>query len=514
MSKNSVINLIAQIFLLAINLCISFFLIPYISKTIGVSAYGFVGLSNDFINYAQLVTIALNSMASRFITIKIHEKNIDEANKFYSSVILTNVLLSIILLIIGAVFVFFIDSIINVPSNLLMDVRILFILMFANFIISVLTSTFSIATFCTNKLYLSSIKTMISQIIKAVLLLLLFSVFSPSVYYVGVASLISTIYLGFCNYRYSKSLTPELQISFKYFRLSSVKQLFFSGIWNTISKLSSILSNGLDLLITNLFVGSVGMGIISCTKTIPNAILNAFGTISNAFAPELTIHYAKKEKQKMQNQLIYAIKILGLFASVPLVILFSYGKEFYSLWIPNQDSNVLYILTCVSVLGLCFSSQLEPLWNIFTITNKVKNSSLFILMNSILNIVIVFISLQFTSSMLIRMLIIVGVSAIISVIRSLTFLPMYGAKCLDLKLNVFYPPIIKNFVIIFISVIISSGFKYIFDINSWLMLIIASCLSVVISITLSIFITISKNERKQLITNIEKILKRRKNENC
>ena len=97
MTKQSAINLLAQIVMFGVNLCISFFLVPYITEVIGVDAYGFVGLANDFVSYAQIVTVAINSMASRFITIKIHEGDKEEANKFYSSVVIANIILSIIL---------------------------------------------------------------------------------------------------------------------------------------------------------------------------------------------------------------------------------------------------------------------------------------------------------------------------------------------------------------------------------------------------------------------------------
>ncbi len=505
MTKQSAINLLAQVVMFGVNLCISFFLVPYITEVIGVDAYGFVGLANDFVSYAQIVTVAINSMASRFITIKIHEGDKEEANKFYSSVVIANIILSVILGIIGMVFVIFMQHFINVPSDLLLDVKLLFVLIFANFIISILTSTFSVATFCTNKLYLSSIKTIISQIIRVIILLGAFLLLKPSVFYIGLASIVSTAYLGYCNYRYSKELTPDLVISRKHFDLKHIKTLLSSGIWNTFSKLSNILSSGLDLLISNIFIGSVSMGIISVSKTIPNTILNAFGTITSVFTPELTISYAKKDTEAMKHQLLFAVKLLGIFSALPIAILFAYGDVFYTLWVPEQNATLLHYLTCVSVLGLCISLPLEPLWNIFTVTNKVKNSSLFLFMNSALTIIIVFILLNIFENPITRMFIIVGVSICFSIIRSLTFLPLYGAKCVNIKLTAFYPTIFKNLLVIAISTLISLGIKHLIGVNSWLTLIIAAILTCIISIIISTFITINKNDR----IKIEEMIKRR-----
>ena len=509
MTKQSTINLIAQMLMFGINLCINFFLVPYITKVIGVDAYGFVGLANDFVGYAQIITIAINSMASRFITIKIHQGEKEEANKFYSSVVIANIILSIILGIVGIIFVIFMQYFVNIPSDLLLDVKLLFALMFANFIISILTSTFSVATFCTNKLYLTSIKTIFSQILRVIILLGSFLLLKPSVFYIGIAAVVSTSYLGYCNYKYSKTLTPELVISRKYFNIKYIKTLISSGIWNTFSKLSSILSNGLDLLITNIFVGSASMGIISVSKTIPNTILNAFGTMTSVFTPELTISYAKQDKENMKKQLLFAVKLVGLFSAIPISILFAYGAEFYSLWVPEQNAVLLYYLTCVSVLGLCLSLPLEPLWNIFTVTNKVKNSSLYLFINSALTILIVFILLHIFNGMTTRMFIITGVSVCFSIIRSLTFLPLYGAKCVNLKLGTFYPTIFKNLISIFITTFISIGIKSIFNIDSWPKLVIAAIITCVISVLFSLFLTATKEERKRIkmiiITKFKKV---------
>ena len=67
-----------------------------------------------------------------------------------------------------------------------------------------------------------------------------------------------------------------------------------SGIWNTVTKLGGLLSSGLDLLLTNTFINSTLMGILSVSKTLPNVILSFFGSLASVFAPQLTISYAQE----------------------------------------------------------------------------------------------------------------------------------------------------------------------------------------------------------------------------
>ena len=96
-NRQLAVNLIAQIASFLVSFGISFFVTPYVTNKLGSDAYGFITLADNFVNYASLITIALNSMASRFITIKIYENKMDEANVYFNSVLIGNtILLSLI----------------------------------------------------------------------------------------------------------------------------------------------------------------------------------------------------------------------------------------------------------------------------------------------------------------------------------------------------------------------------------------------------------------------------------
>lgn len=507
MKKQIGINLIAQMIAFGVNLGISFFLTPFIVNHIGVEANGFVGLANNFIEYAQLITVALNSMAGRFITIKYHQNDKQGASKYFSSVFFANVILTVIMTLVFTIIIVFLNNIINISQELVFDVKILWMLIFINFIFGIFTSIFSTAAFVKNRLDLSALVNAKGYIIKAIILIICFIIFKPAVWYVGLAISVMGLYVLIKNIIFTKKLTPEIEINKKLFDIKTIKEVTTSGIWNTISKLSSILSSGLDLLITNLFVNGVAMGVLSLSKTIPNIVLSFFGTIATIFAPQLTISYAKNEKEDMKSQLIMAIKILGLLSSIPMIIIFSFGKEFYSLWAPTQDSNFLYLLTIISCINLVFALPLEPLYNIFTVTNKIKVSSIYLIISSTISIIGVFIGLQFTNNDNIKVIIIIAISSILNLIRVLTFLPIYGAKCLNLKLFTFYPTLLKNVV----SIIILSGvailFKTFVSIDTWIKLIAVCIIIAIISLIINMIINFNKQERSDFLNQLKQKLK-------
>lgn len=504
MDKNRqfAINMIAQVVGFVVNLGISFLLTPFIVKNVGSEAYGFVGLANNFVGYAQVITVALNSMASRFITIKIHENDTEGSNRYFTSVVIANFVTALVLSIPSVLIILNLNKIVNVSDAILLDVQWLWAFIFLNFLVNIISSTYSVATFVRNKLYLSSIQGIISNLLRVGVLIVAFSFFVPSVWYVGVAVVIATLYLYVWNVYYTKKLLPEIKVKRHYFDASVIKTLLSSGIWNSFTKLSSILSTGLDLLITNLYVSSAAMGVLSVAKTVPTAILTLFGTLASVYAPQLTISYAKKDYEDMKNQLLSSIKFLGMFACIPVAGLFAYGEIFYKLWVPSQDANLLYILTILSCIEFMFVLPLEGLWNLFTATNKVKQTSIYMFANSIVTIVIVLVALQFTDDDNLKLYIIAGTSTAFSVFRSLVFLPIYGAHCLNVKWSAFYPSILKNTL----SVVVASAFavllRNILNIDGWFMLIVAGVLTSVFALAFNFTVLLNKEERRTIMNRL------------
>ena len=90
-------NIIFSVVAFALNMFISFFITPYITRHFGSDIYGYVKMANDFANYASLFSIALNSMASRFIMLERTRGNQAAASEYFSSIGIANLILAAII---------------------------------------------------------------------------------------------------------------------------------------------------------------------------------------------------------------------------------------------------------------------------------------------------------------------------------------------------------------------------------------------------------------------------------
>ena len=119
-----------------INYLINFFLTPYITDNIGTEAYGFVTLTKSFASYALIITTALNSYSSRFITVAYHTKDYKRVNTYFNSVLFTNLIFGTLLLLLVILGIRPIAYLIKVPDKLYSDVALLLVLVFLNFAIT------------------------------------------------------------------------------------------------------------------------------------------------------------------------------------------------------------------------------------------------------------------------------------------------------------------------------------------------------------------------------------------
>lgn len=505
-NKQLAINMLAQVVVFLVQMGINFLFTPFIVKSLGVEAYGFVGLSNNIIGYLQLATVALNSMAGRFITIEYHKGNLEQANKYFSSVFYSNVVISAVLAIISIILLVFLEYVLHIPVNLIADVKWLFALLCLNSLLTLVFNVYIVSPFIKNRLDVTSVRNLVSNLIKAAIILILFGFFSSHLWYIGCSTLICGIYLIIANVRIKDKLTPELGVNLRYFDFAKVKTLLASGVWNLIGKLGDLLQRGLDLLFANWFINAAAMGILSITTQIPFIILSVLGLFTSSFAPSLTKDFAKGNLKEMLNEVYKSIRILSISILVPIAILYIYGDVFYKLWMPTQDSLLLQKLTICGTFALLVTSPLDGFWNVFTVTNKIKGSSIFMIINSLVVFLTVLLGLFLTEDITTKMFIIAAVRSLYGVIRGIVFLPIYGAYCMNLKRTFFYKPIIKSLFGVLVTLGICWMLRLLYVPDNWLGFFMSSLLVALVSCSIGSILILTKNDKKFIM---EKVIKRR-----
>lgn len=499
--RRFIINLVSNFFSALSGVGISFFLTPYIVEHLGKEAYGFFPLSNNFIMYAGIITTALNSMSSRYITISLEKKDMKEVNVYFNSVLFGNIIISLGFVVISALFCFFITYILDIPANLIYDVRLLFIFIFVSLIINVSSAVFQVTAFALNRFDKLAFINIISNVLKLASLILLFYFFTPRIYFLGVAAVVTAFYMFLANYRLTKKLLPEVQIDWAFFSRSALYIILGSGIWNSVMAMSNVINTQLDLLIANHFFGASGMGFLSLTKFIPNAIYILLGIIVPIFLPEMLKAYAQNDMGKLKKTLDLSFKAIFLVVLVPLSVFFVYGEVFFNLWLPTQDAHALHILSIITLVPFIVHGTIETVYHVFVITNKLRMASFWGVFISIFNFVLVILLCLYSSLGIYS----IPVAALISgVVSHLTFTPLYAAYCLQESRWYFFKKIVKGLAGFAVLVGLSYGWKQLnlFEVNNWLMFMV-NCFSIgLVLLVVTLFMNFDSATRSTIFRKI------------
>ena len=504
--KRVAINMTAQLLAFAVNMLLGFILVPVIDSMIP-NAYGFTDIANKFVQAAQIIVSALNTMASRFITIHIHRNDREEANRYFSSVFFANVLMAVVFMAPAMFVVVYLGHIFQVPPEAsLPDIQMLFFFIFVNFLISITTSVFGVAPYSKDRLELSSVATILGEVVRLAVLFVSYFFFRPYLWYVGCASVASTLVQAAANLFFTRRLLPDMEVKKKHFRWEKVRELVSLGAWNSVTRLGQLLLDGLSTSIANIMISAAAMTTISISTQVPTVISNLMGTIAGVFNPQMTIAYAKEEKKQLLEIIASADRIMIFIISIPIAFMTVFGKAFFQLWIGRtQDPGELYILALLNVGTLFVSASIQVLYHVFLITKRVKLNSVVILLSGILTTATVFVLLETTD---LGVYAIAGVSTFYGILRNLVFTPIYAARCLKVKWYTFYGDILLGLASIGAICLTALPFQLLIEIDGWIKLFAVGIAAGAAALAVNFLIVLRKNERKMVLDMVKKKLQR------
>lgn len=499
LDQQSALNIVGSLLVVVINVVINFFLSPFIVEHLGVEANGYITLANNFISYIALVTMALNSMAGRFILIDYRRGNLQSANEYYSSVLFGDWLLAAVFFLPMVFFVVYIDEIINVPVEFVGDTRILFGLVFLNYVFNLCLPQWQTAPYCTNNLYLRSLKSAISSVIRAIAIFLLFSLFSPHSYYVAIAAIFMGMTSITLDYIFYMKLMPELQWKVSLFRWAKVKELVSSGIWNTVNQCGNLLLEGLDILIANIFINPVASGVLALSKILPNMIIQITGTVATTYGPRLTYLYTDGKMEEMAHEVKNDVMVVSVLANIPIGVFVAFSLPFFNLWVPSQDAVELTILSCISLLGVAFSGISLCFMNLFGVVNKLKFNSLVVIGSGLVNITCVLLLLKYTN---LGIFAVVAASSVVSIIRIFSFTIPYSASLIKYSWVEFTGYLIKGFSNVIVPLGIGLVISAVVDVDTWLKLVLCVGITIVLALFLDCYLVLNKHQRAYVLNKL------------
>lgn len=489
--KRYILSVLFSALAFVTNFLITFFLTRAVTERIGVEANGFVSMAKTVASYTLILTVALNSFAARFISIAYHKGDFEKANRYFSSIFIADIVLSVFLLFSFSILIIFLEKIFVIPSELILDVKILFLLDLINFCISSCSTVFLCSCIIKNRLDLGNLFKFISYFLEGVFLFIAFFFLTPKIYFVGIGLIISSLFILVSDFFITRKFTPELTIEKKYISLSAVKEVVFPGLWNSINMLGNTLNSGLDLIVSNLLLNAVKTGLLSIVKSVSTIFISLFQLVSVPFQPFQLKAYSNGNREKLIDSFKYGIKFNGCLSNVLFGGFAIFGAVFFKLWVPSQDGDLLQSICLITILATAIEGAVYPLYFAYTLTLKNKVPCIVTIASGLINVVSMLILLKLFNADLFGVVI---TTTVLAWLVNFIFNPIYSAKCLNLKATTFYPCLVRHII----STAAVTGVFYCISLiiypSDWLSLIIIAAVCAIIGAIIHFVIVFDKKD--------------------
>lgn len=498
MKERLSISMITNMASYVISILISMWLTPFIIKSLGADAYGFIPLTQQLISYISVITIALDSMCGRFFTYALKSGDKDAAEGYFNTSLVSYILLSLIVFIIIIIIAIFINKIINVPERLLFDVRISLFIYGIIFIITMIGSSFAIAMFSENRLDINGALSSINTIIRSLFIVFLLMVFAPRMWFVSLGTLIAAILLLLQNIYYFRKLLPGIGVNIKTFSFEKLKEILSTGIWSTVNYIGAVLFLQIDLLVANWALGARRAGEYSAILQLSSLLRGFVSTITVVFVPTMIALYAKQDLEGLVNYSNKSIRITGLMLALPVGLASGLGGVLITLWLGSGFKGYGFLFFLMTI-HLSVNLSVQPLFGIFSATKQVKIPAIVTLIMGIFNFV-----LAILLSIKLRMGAygIVIAAMIVLTMKNLIFTPIYSARITGQTEGAYYKGILTP--VIGVGSIASLSFiaqKFIKIESVFQLFTVSIIISIIYIIAVYCFV-LDKNDKKKLKSKI------------
>lgn len=480
---------------------INFLVTPFVTGRLGVEAYGFIALANTFVSYAMIAMTAISSFSTRYIALEYHRGDIQKASVYASSVFFANAALSVLIFVLMVPVIVLMDSLLDVPSGMLGDIQVLFVLVFVNFILANGASVFSCSVYIRNRLDLYGVFQVLSYVVEAIVLVSLYSVLEARAFYYGGGLLAAGAVLLLGNGILFKRLTPDLSIKCSLFSFSAVKTLVAKGVWRSVNSLGNVLISGVGLLVSNVLLSALAMGQLSISRTFSSVFSRLYQLVAQAFQPLFLESYSNGDSSELLFRLKLSSKMSGYVASLIVAGFIAFSLAFYDLWIPGQDTETIYRLTVIAVVGSFFEGLVNPLYYINTLTLKVALPTIVTIVGGAVSVVGTIALLCCTD---------VGVfgcaimTSAVTVFIAMVTNPLYLAYSLHEPLWAFYPSFLRSTSACALLTVVFSLINWVVAADDWVSFVSSVVFCCILSLPIYVFVALNGKEREFFFTKFSK----------
>ena len=355
-AKNTVLLYARTVFVMFISLYTS----RVILEVLGVEDYGIYQVVGGFVAMFSVISGALSSSISRFITFELGTGNDKKLNQIFCTSINIQFFIGVIIFILGETLgLWFLNTQMNIPIERMTAANWVFQCSLLTFIINLISVPYNAAIIAHEKMkifaYISIFECLAKLLIVYSLLILGHDkLIMYAILCIVVALIVRIVYGVYCNRNFK-----ECCYHFVYNK-SLLKEMTGFASWNFLTNGAYILNTqGVNLLI-NIFFGVTVNAARGIATQVDAAIMQFTNNFTTAINPQIIKSYATGEKEAMFKLICRGAKFsyfLMMFFVIPFLC---EADTILQLWlgdVPPHTSTFLRLTILASMANVLGSTQ-------------------------------------------------------------------------------------------------------------------------------------------------------------
>ena len=370
-AKNTLLLYIRTIFLMLITLYTS----RVILDQLGVDDYGIYNVVGGFVAMFSVISSALSSSISRFITFELGKGDIKRLTTIFSTSVNIQLGLSAIILLIGeTVGLWFINYKMNIPADRLVSANWVLQCSLLTFCINLISVPYNSCIIAHEKMsafaYISILEAALKLLICYMLIVSpIEKLIAYSLLMLFVAILIRFVYGMYCTRNFE-----ECKYRMCYEKEIVKEMTGFAG-WSFFPNVAWIFNTqGVNVLI-NLFFGVALNAARGIASQVESAVMLFVRNFTTALNPQITKYYANGDKENMFLLMCRGTKFTYFLTLLMVLPLFLETEYVLQLWLKEVPTHTV-IFVQLSLIGSIINNIGNTCYTACQATGNIKRYSI------------------------------------------------------------------------------------------------------------------------------------------
>ena len=373
-AKNTLMLYFRMILLMLVSLYTS----RVVLNALGVEDYGIYNVVGGVVAMFSLISRLLSGAISRFITFELGRGNTDRLKRIFSTSVTIQIILSVIIVIlIEAIGVWFLNNKMVIPAERMTAANWVMQLSIVTFVVGLISVPYNAAIIAHEHMSAFAYISILEAVGKLVIaFLIVHSPIDRLIFYaalvVAVAVMVRLVYGIYCNRHFDECASYQIG-----FDRELLKEMFGYSIWNFIGSTSAVLRDQGGNIIINLFFGPAVNAARGIEAQVNHAITGFVSNFTMALNPQIIKSYASGRHDYMMTLIFQGARLsffMLLLLSLPVIINAHY---ILLLWLKIVPEHTVFFVRLTLIFAMSESIS-GPLITSMAATGKIRNYQLLV----------------------------------------------------------------------------------------------------------------------------------------